>query len=132
MEVLKGLGLQEQKYITSARKDGNALLGGSSCNCAVLLHAILRGNERNRKSEVAFRLEKSDISLLMSLVSMLMERCGAAKGRAGYRRRLTAIRDKLLIAEGATFTLSDCEGQSGSSQAGCSGYSSPPSDRDLP
>ena len=42
-------------------------------------------------------LEKSDISMLISLVALEMERCGDPKDETpGYHDRLLGIRDKLL------------------------------------
>jgi len=46
---------------------------------------------------VAVKLEKSDISMLASLVTLEIERCGEAKDDTlSYRDRLAGIRDKLV------------------------------------
>ncbi len=43
-------------------------------------------------------LDKSDISTLLSLVALELERCGDPKGETpSYQDRLAGIRDKLLV-----------------------------------
>ncbi len=49
--------------------------------------------------EVTITLDKSDISMLLSLVALEMGRCGEVKDKTlSHRDRLVEIRNKLLVA----------------------------------